>query len=54
MLSQWKFNDIDVITDIGTISFENFATKQINSNKNNFVLFRITLENIIMPIFASK
>ena len=54
MLTQWKFNDIDVITHIGTISFENFATKQINRNKNNFIFFRITLENIIMPIFASK
>ena len=39
MLSCCNFNDIDVITDfgtIGTISFGNIATMQINSNNNKF------------------
>ena len=39
VLSQCNFNNIDVITDIGTIgtiSFGNFATTQINRNKDNF------------------
>ena len=43
MLSQCNFNDIDVITDIGTvatISFGNFATMQINMNKCNFYLLQ--------------
>ena len=37
--SRCNFNDIDVITDIGTIgiiSFGNFATTQINRNNDNF------------------
>ena len=39
MLSRCNFNDIDVITDfgtIGTISFGNIATMQINSNYDKF------------------
>ena len=39
MLSHCNFNDIDVITDfgtIGTISFGNIATMQINRNNNKF------------------
>ena len=41
MLSQCNFNEIDVITDIGTIgtmSFGNFATMQINRNNHKFFL----------------
>ena len=41
--SQCNFNDIDVITDIGTIGtifFGNFATTQINLNKYNFYLLQ--------------
>ena len=37
MLSRCNFNDIDVITDfgtIGTISFGNIATMQINRNND--------------------
>ena len=43
MLNRWNFNNIDVITDIGTIGticFGNFATTQIIMNKDNFYLFR--------------
>ena len=39
MLSHCNFNDIDVITDfgtIGTISFGNIATMQINRNNDKF------------------
>ena len=39
VLSRCNFNDINVITGIGTIgtiSLENFATTQINNNKANF------------------
>ena len=39
MLSRCNFNDIDVITDfgtIGTISFGNIATIQINRNNDKF------------------
>ena len=39
VLGWCNFNDIDVITDIGTIwniPFENFATTQIIMNKDNF------------------
>ena len=39
MLSHCNFNDIDVMTDvgtIGTISFGNNATMQINRNNNKF------------------
>ena len=39
MLSRCNFNDIDVITDfgtIGTISFGNIATMQINRNNDKF------------------
>ena len=39
MLSHCSFNDIDVITDfgtIGTISFGNIATMKINSNNDKF------------------
>ena len=39
MLSCCNFNDIDVITDfgtIGTISFGNIATMQINRNNDKF------------------
>ena len=38
-LNRYNFNDIDVITDIGTngtISFVNIATTQIIMNKDNF------------------
>ena len=41
MLSCCNFNDIDIITGIGTIGtmyFGNFATTQINMNKENFYL----------------
>ena len=41
VLSRSNFNDIDVITNIGTtgsISFRNFATTQIIMNKDNFYL----------------
>ena len=51
VLSQCNFNDINVITDIGTIgniSFGNFATIQIVMNKDNFYLFKITLMQIFM------
>ena len=40
---QCNFNDIDVITDIGTIgtiSFGHFATTQIIMNKDNCYLFQ--------------
>ena len=40
-MSRCNFNDIDVITNIGTtgtISFRNFATTQIIMNKDNFYL----------------
>ena len=43
MLSRCNFNDIDVITDfetIGTISFGNIATMQINRNKYEFYFLR--------------
>ena len=43
MLSQCHFNDIDVITDMGTIaaiSIGNFATTQINRNNDNFYIFQ--------------
>ena len=43
MLIRCLFNDTDVITDIGTIgtiSFRNFATTQINMNKVNFYLLQ--------------
>ena len=43
VMSRCNFNDIDVITDIGTIgtiSFGNFATTQINMNKDNFYLLQ--------------
>ena len=39
MLSLCNFNDIDIIIDfgtIGTISFRNIATMQINRNNNTF------------------
>ena len=39
MLSHCSFNDIDVITDfgtVGTISFWNIATMQINRNNDKF------------------
>ena len=39
ILSHCNFNDIDVITDfgtIGTISFGNIATMQINRNNDKF------------------
>ena len=39
MLSSCNFSDIDVITDfgtIGTISFGNIATMQINRNNDKF------------------
>ena len=54
---QCDFNNIDVIIDIGTIgtiSFGNFAATQINRSKDNFILFKITLTKIIMPIFINK
>ena len=44
MLSQCNFNEIDVITDIGTIGtmfFGNFATMQINRNN----LFKVNFFN---------
>ena len=34
------FNDIDVITDTGTVSFGNFATTQKIMNEDNFFLLR--------------
>ena len=34
------FNDIDVIIDIGTVSFGNFATTQKIMNEDNFFLLR--------------
>ena len=40
-MSRHNFNDIDVITDIGTvgtISFGNFAPTQIIMNRDNFHL----------------
>ena len=43
MLDGCNFNNIDVITDIGTIgttSFGNFATTQININEDNFYLLQ--------------
>ena len=43
MLSRCNFNDIDVITDIGTIgtiSFGNFATTQIIWNKDHFYVLQ--------------
>ena len=43
VLTQCNFNDIDIITDIGTTgttSFGNFATKQIIMNKDNFYLLQ--------------
>ena len=43
MLSRCNFNDIDVITDIGTIgtiSFGNFATTQIIMNKDHFYVLQ--------------
>ena len=43
MLTQANFNDIDIITDIGTTgttSFGNFATTQIIMNKDNFYLLQ--------------
>ena len=43
MLSQCHFNDIDVITDMGTIaaiSIGNFATTQINRNNDNFYILQ--------------
>ena len=42
--ARFNFNDIDVITDIGTIgtvSFGNFATTQIIMNKDNSYLLQI-------------
>ena len=43
MLSRCHFNDIDVITDMGTIatiSIGNFATPQINRNNDNFYILQ--------------
>ena len=43
VLTQSNFNDIDIITDIGTTgttSFGNFATTQIIMNKDNFYLLQ--------------
>ena len=43
MLSPCNFNNIDVITDIGTIgtiSCGNIATTQINKNEYNFYLLQ--------------
>ena len=43
MLSRCNFNDIDVITDTGTtgtISFGNFATTQMITDKDNFYLLQ--------------
>ena len=62
MLGWCNFNDIDVITDIGTIgniSFGNFAITQIIMNKDlYFYLIKIvskkTLTKIIMSIFINK
>ena len=42
-MSRCNFNDIDVIMDIGTIgtiSFGNFATIQINMKKDNFYILQ--------------
>ena len=42
-MSRCHFNDIDVITDfgtIGTVSFGNFATTQILMNEDNFFLLQ--------------
>ena len=53
MLSRCNFNDIDVITDFGTIrtiSFGNIATMQINRITINIIFFKIILTEIIMPI----
>ena len=43
MLSRCNINNIDVITDIGTIatnSFGNFATTQMNRNNDNFYILQ--------------
>ena len=43
MLSRCNFNDIDVITNfgtIGTIPFGNIATMQINRNNDKFCLLQ--------------
>ena len=57
MLSLCNFNDIDEITDfgtIGTMSFGNIARMQINSNNDKFNFCKITLTEIIMLIFITK
>ena len=36
MLSRWNFNDIDEITDFGTMFFGNIARMQINRKNNKF------------------
>ena len=44
MLSRCNFNDIDVITDFGTIetiSFGDMATMQINRNNDKFYFLQI-------------
>ena len=40
VLSRCNFNDIDVITGIGTITLKDFATTQINKNEDNFYLLQ--------------
>ena len=57
MLSRCNFNNIDVITDfgtIGTISFGNIATMQINKNNGKFYFLQNSTNRIIMPRFLTK
>ena len=57
VVSRSNFNDIRVITVIGTFgttSFGNFGTTQIKGIKILFIFFKITLTKIIMPIFINK
>ena len=46
---------LTLIGTIGNISFRNIATMQINrNNDNDFVFFKITVTEIVMPIFITK
>ena len=54
VLSRCNFNDIDVVTDIETTSFGNFAATQINMSEDNFYLLQNNTNNTRMTVTAAQ
>ena len=57
MLSYYNFNDIDIITDFGTIgtkSFGNIARMQINRNNDKFYFLQNNTNINYNAVFITK